>query len=256
MKKFLSVFLSLILFLSLFLVSGNSVSAETNVDDSVSVEANFLNQNGRSDVAARIGLPNAVKVSSSGSGGNTKVYATNIGVDTVDSVSATFVVQRYNHNKKWVNVRTKTMSIKNLAPGKKLLKKFSNPQKYGYEKQILSFVAKDGKSITTGSVDNTRTKNPYNWKSIKTLADHTYRHAGDFGLSYDEMAYSKKANSHYKNRKDNGYEYFVGKDDNIRVYHASSNSFGSYDSNGKTKTYYKPSRGKNYWKDQKKLYKK
>lgn len=271
MQKFLSVLLSLSLFLSLFFTSANSASAEiveeiegveiiqefeilgvfkASTADSISIEGNFSTPN----KTQRLSLPNVINVTTSTSGDYVEVYASNIGVDTVDLVTATFVVQRYDHNKKWVEVRRTTMELKNLAPGKKLMKKIHNPQNYGYEKLILSFVAKDGKTVTSDSQEMTRIKNPYNWKDIKTLADHTYRHASDFGLSYNEMTYSQKANAHYKNRKNTGYEYFVDKSGDIRVYQASTNSFGSYDSSGKTRTYYKPSRGKDYWEDQKKMY--
>lgn len=287
MQKFLSVLLSLSLFLSVFFISANSVSAEIveeiedvviveipqeievfegfGTDEDIEVLENIeiveentvdsisIGANPNSD--ERLGLPNVINITTKSGDGYTEVYASNIGIDTIDSVTATFVVQRYDHNKKWVKVREVTMNIKSLAPGKKLMKKFSNPQDYGYEKQILSYVAKDGKSVWSDSAENTRIKNPYNWRDITTLADHTYRHAGEFGLPYNEMTYSKKANSHYTNRKNTGYEYFLGTDGNTRVYQASSNSFGSYDSNGKTRTYFKPSRGKAYWEDEKKKWK-
>ena len=291
MRKILSVLLSLSLFLSLFFISAHSASAEEieEIEEIVDVEiveipqenelfdgfesyddldeienVELLEENNVDSIsiganlnkAERLGLPNAINVTTKTVGDYTEVYASNIGIDTVDTVTSTLVVKRYDHNKNWVKVREVTMNIKNLAPGKKLMKKIYNPQNYGYEKQILSFVAKDGKSVTSDSAENTRIKNPYNWKDIKTLADHTYRHAGDFGLSYNEMTYSKKANTHYTNRKNTGYEYFTGTDGNIRVYQASTNSFGSYDSTGKTRTYYKPSSGKVYWENQIKQYKK
>lgn len=267
MQKFLSVFLSLSLFLSLFFTSANSTSAEiveeiegveiveefeltgafeASTTDSISTEGDFKTQ--------KLSLPNIINITTSTNGDYIEVYASNIGVDTVDLVTTTFVVQRYNHNQDWVEVRRKTMTLKDLKPGKKLMEKIYNPQNYGYEKLILSFVANDGKDVTSDSQEMTRIKNPYNWRDITTLADHTYRHASDFGLSYNEMTYSQKANQHYKNRSTTGYEYFSDASGNIRVYHASTNSFGSYDSSGKTRTYFKPSRGKDYWKDQKDMY--
>lgn len=265
MQKFLSVFLSLSLFVSLFFIPVNSISAETIgvIEDTEIVEefelTGTFEESDSSSIqiqARAISLPNAVNVTTSTSGSYVEIYATNIGVDTVDSVTATLLVQRYNHNSKWVQVRKETLTLKNLKPGKKSMGKIYNPQNYGYEKITLSFVGKDGKSVTSDSQTKTRIKNPYNWGDIKTLADHTNRHASDFGITYNEMTYSKKANEHYKNRKKKGYEYFSDSSGNIRVYQASTNSFGSYNSSGKTRTFYKPSRGKEYWEDQKAKYKK
>jgi pyocin large subunit-like protein len=42
----------------------------------------------------------------------------------------------------------------------------------------------------------------------------------------------------------------VDSNGNVRVYDPNTNTFGSYNSDGSTKTYFKPSRGIDYWNGQ------
>jgi hypothetical protein len=91
------------------------------------------------------------------------------------------------------------------------------------------------------------------WNNPVTLAGHTISHARDFGLKSTGYAgYAKAANSFYKNTKTT--ERFTDSKGVTRVYDKKTNTFGSYTKDGKTKTFFKPDRGVNYWKDQKKKY--
>lgn len=84
------------------------------------------------------------------------------------------------------------------------------------------------------------------WGIPATLDDHFYRHGKDFN-SKNINDYTNKANKFYKNQ--NKYENFVGIDGNTRVYDSNTNTFGSYNPDGTTKTFMKPT-SKNYWQNQ------
>jgi hypothetical protein len=91
------------------------------------------------------------------------------------------------------------------------------------------------------------------WRNPLTLVKHTVDHAADFGLSRtDYGGYAKAAKDFYGNTKTT--ERFVGNDGAVRIYDKATNTFGSYSKDGQTKTFFKPDRGRNYWKDQKKKY--
>lgn len=59
---------------------------------------------------------------------------------------------------------------------------------------------------------------------------------------------SDKAHEHYKNR--DRYQVKTDADGNIRVYDPNTNTFGSYNPDGSTKTYFKPSGGQGYFNRQ------
>lgn len=86
-----------------------------------------------------------------------------------------------------------------------------------------------------------------NWGRPDTLEDHYKRHGDDFGAE-NATDYAKKANDFF-NSKDN-YEVKVDEKGVTRVYDPVTNTFGSYNPDGTTKTFYKPSRGREYWEDQ------
>ncbi|MFC3341605.1 polymorphic toxin-type HINT domain-containing protein [Paenibacillus abyssi] len=88
---------------------------------------------------------------------------------------------------------------------------------------------------------------PYQWGNKNTLQDHYDRHGSYFGAK-NPTEYANKANDFFKNR--NKYKVKVDTDGTIRVYDPKTNSFGSYNADGTTKTFYKPKRGQAYWDDQ------
>ena len=94
-----------------------------------------------------------------------------------------------------------------------------------------------------------RSQDKSNWGSPNTLEKHFENHGKDFGAK-NELDYAKKANDFYKNAQKNGYEKILGKDGVQRIYDTKENTFGSYNPDGTTRTYFKPSDGQSYWENQ------
>ena len=84
------------------------------------------------------------------------------------------------------------------------------------------------------------------WGNRLTLTDHYERHGGDFNAR-NEGHYARMAHRFYVNR--NNYQTKVDSNGVIRVYDKKTNSFGSYNSDGTTKTYFKP-KSPNYFNNQ------
>jgi RHS repeat-associated protein len=109
----------------------------------------------------------------------------------------------------------------------------------------------------TGSVAKTaenvvEVAKSFNWKSADTLWDHFERHGGDFGSGTVDN-YANTAREFYQrgmNEFKSGIEVHAGSDDIIRMYDKSTNTFGAYNSDGTTATFFKPDRGADYWTDQ------
>lgn len=255
MKKFYSLIISAFLFLSSFNLSlADSIDSNTkalvNEDENFVLIINDKNTN-ENDISS-YNLLNHVVFEEKRSGDYTEVIVRNRSSYKLTNASIKLNIDRYNENGRWIGVRTNTYSGVNISPGtsKSLGKKY-DPLKYGFERirGTISVVA-SGKNYQR-SATRERINNPYRWKNIRTLADHTKRHSKDFGLSYNEMEYSKRANQLWGKRTSKGYQYKVdSRGETIRVYHPATNSFGSYDLYGRTKTYYKPSRGKAYFDSQ------
>ncbi|WP_027936970.1 hemagglutinin repeat-containing protein [Anaeroarcus burkinensis] len=86
-----------------------------------------------------------------------------------------------------------------------------------------------------------------NWGRLDTLQDHYERHGSDFGAT-SPSEYAEMANDFYNNQSQ--YQVKVDENGTTRVYDPSTNTFGSYNADGTTKTFYKPKRGIDYWNDQ------
>ena len=82
------------------------------------------------------------------------------------------------------------------------------------------------------------------WGNPNTLNDHFLRHGGDFN-SPNEEAYAEQAHEFYQNRAN--YQVKIAEDGTIRVYDSSTNTFGSYNADGTTRTFFKPSGGQDYF---------
>lgn len=86
------------------------------------------------------------------------------------------------------------------------------------------------------------------WGSLRTLQDHFDRHGADFGAK-DPDDYARQAWRFLQRAK---AEKFPAKRDSegvLRVYDPATRSFGAYNRDGTTRTFFKPSR-RDYFKDQ------
>ena len=79
------------------------------------------------------------------------------------------------------------------------------------------------------------------------MEDHNSRHGKEVGAE-DAEDYAEKAHEHYNNR--DRHQVKVDEDGTIRVYDPDTNTFGSYNRDGSTKTFFKPSRGQSYFDGQ------
>jgi len=82
------------------------------------------------------------------------------------------------------------------------------------------------------------------WGRPDTLLDHFSRHGGDFGFN-DISDYAKGANDFFLNR--NNYQIKTSDDGVIRLYDPKTNTFGSYNPDGTTKTFFKPDDRQEYF---------
>lgn len=89
------------------------------------------------------------------------------------------------------------------------------------------------------------------WGNPRTLADHFDRHGPDFG-SPDEDAYAREAQDFLQRAVAERLPVKVAPDGTIRAYDPATNTFGAYNADGTTKTYFKPDlvKNPNYWADQ------
>ena len=86
------------------------------------------------------------------------------------------------------------------------------------------------------------------WANPSTLKDHFKRHGKDFN-STSAKEYASKAQKFYKNKEK--YQYKTDGNGVTRVYDSKTNSFGAYNSKGKTITFFKPTGGQRYFDSQK-----
>jgi len=105
-----------------------------------------------------------------------------------------------------------------------------------------------GNPILSSDTRQTSSINDYKstWEQTGTLTDHFDRHGADFGAKTEDE-YAKMAYEFFINR--NKYLVKVDTDGTIRVYDRKTDTFGSYNSDGSTKTFFKPN-SPGYWERQ------
>lgn len=87
------------------------------------------------------------------------------------------------------------------------------------------------------------------WGRAETLAKHFQDHGKDFGArSADE--YASMASDFLVRSQKEKLSTKIASDGVIRVYEPKSNTFGSYNPDGTTRTFYKPTQGQKYWNRQ------
>jgi len=85
---------------------------------------------------------------------------------------------------------------------------------------------------------------PLHWGNLHTLEDHFARH-GPALLSQSAEHYARQAHVFYLERE--GRQVKTDIDGAIRVYDAETNTFGAYNADGTTRTFFKPSAGQAYF---------
>jgi pyocin large subunit-like protein len=86
------------------------------------------------------------------------------------------------------------------------------------------------------------------WADARTLARHFRDHGDDFGDA-SPREYAVHASSFLATAVREGYPVKVDKDGIIRVYDEVTNTFGAYNPDGSTRTFFKPT-SDTYWKRQ------
>jgi hypothetical protein len=87
------------------------------------------------------------------------------------------------------------------------------------------------------------------WGNPKILQPHFRKHGADFGAqSADD--YAGQASDFFQRAQREGLPTKIDPDGTVRVYDPSTNTFGSYNPDGTTKTFFKPSEGASYWERQ------
>lgn len=86
------------------------------------------------------------------------------------------------------------------------------------------------------------------WGSMRSLQDHFERHGRDFGAK-DADDYAKRAWLFLQRARSEGLPAKRDSDGVLRVYDPATRSFGAYNRDGTTRTYFKPSR-RDYFDDQ------
>jgi hypothetical protein len=94
------------------------------------------------------------------------------------------------------------------------------------------------------------------WGDQSTLAAHFLRHGADFGATSAED-YASQASQFLQRAFQEGLPTKIGSGGVIRVYDPASNTFGAYNANGTTGTFYKPDpavhgypSNEDYWQSQ------
>jgi RHS repeat-associated protein len=87
------------------------------------------------------------------------------------------------------------------------------------------------------------------WGNANTLEDHFLRHGADFGATSAED-YASQASEFLQRSQAEGLPTKIDADGVIRVYDPNSNTFGAYNPDGTTRTFFKPSSGASYWGNQ------
>ncbi len=77
------------------------------------------------------------------------------------------------------------------------------------------------------------------WGNPRTLADHFARHGSDFGAR-DAQEYAALAAQLLDRARSEGLPAKIDGDGTVRVYDSRTGAFGAYNSDGTTKTFFKP----------------
>jgi hypothetical protein len=87
------------------------------------------------------------------------------------------------------------------------------------------------------------------WGRPETLIDHYRRHGADFEAT-SARDYARMAYDFYVRAREEKFPKKIAPDGTLRIYDRKTNTFGAYNSDGTTKTFFKPKNGERYWKRQ------
>jgi uncharacterized protein YukE len=87
------------------------------------------------------------------------------------------------------------------------------------------------------------------WGRLDTLEDHFLRHGADLGAT-SAHDYATRASQFFQRSQWQRFPTTVDADGIIRVYDPATNTFGAFNPNGTTRTFFTPKRGTDYWADQ------
>jgi hypothetical protein len=87
------------------------------------------------------------------------------------------------------------------------------------------------------------------WGRPETLIDHFRRHGADFGAK-SAKDYAKMAAHFFERAQEEKLPTKIASDGTIRVYDRKTNTFGAYNPDGTTKSFFKPKDGIKYWNRQ------
>lgn len=90
--------------------------------------------------------------------------------------------------------------------------------------------------------------NAETWGDPATLADHFAQHGADFGTT-SESDYASQASKFLQQSQTDGLPTKIDASGTIRVYDPNTNTFGAYNANGTTRTFFNPS-SPTYWSRQ------
>lgn len=119
--------------------------------------------------------------------------------------------------------------------------------------------AEDIGEILLGTTENSNTRGSSqlsfpqldpdeSWGNSETLSDHFERHGADFGAA-TEQDYANQASEFFRQSQEDGLPTKIDENGTIRVYDPNSNTFGAYNPDGTTRTFFKPS-SPTYWNRQ------
>ncbi len=107
---------------------------------------------------------------------------------------------------------------------------------------------RDYRGRWTGTGVSGRLSATETWGDKKTLDKHVKDHGKDFGVNSADQ-YTKRANDFYKRGQAEKLPTVIDKHGVTRMYDPKTNTFGSYNPDGSTRTFYKPT-SKNYFDNQ------
>jgi hypothetical protein len=87
------------------------------------------------------------------------------------------------------------------------------------------------------------------WGRPETLIDHFRRHGADFGAK-TPGEYAEMASVFFVRAQREQLPKKIAPDGTIRIYDRKTNTFGAYNPDGTTKTFFKPKEGQKYWNRQ------